>query len=85
MTEPNFMPKTVNSADTVNSNQAGGTNNNKRQTKRIKQKNLEEKRTVTPKKRPARGRFLCRFLYRTAAFLDNAVFSLMGHTVKCET
>ena len=77
VTKPNFMTKTVNLADTVYSKPAGDTRNNKRQIKRMKEKNLEEKQTVTPKKRPARGRFICWFLHCTAAFGDNAVFSLI--------
>ena len=71
------MVNVVKSTDTVNLNPAGDTSNKKRQNKRVKEKNLEEKQNVTPKKRPARGRFPRRFLHRTAVFLDNAVLSLI--------
>ena len=77
VTKHNAMTKTVNLADTVYSKPAGDTSNNKRQIKRMKEKNLEEKQTVTPKKRPAKGRFIWWFLHCTAAFGDNAVFSLI--------
>ena len=49
--------------------------NNKRQIKRVKDKNLDGNGSVTPKKRPARGKFLCWFLHRSATFGGNALFS----------
>ena len=65
MTKPNFMANPVKTADTVNSKLAGDDSNDKRSTKNLK-KNLEQKATITPKKRPARGRLLCLFPHRTA-------------------
>ena len=49
--------------------------NNKRVIKRVKDKKLDGNGSVAPKKRPARGKFLCWFLHRSATFGDNAPFS----------
>ena len=84
MTKPNFMTKTVNLADTVCSKPAGDTSNSKRQIKRVNEKNLEEKQTVTPKKRPARGRFICWFPHRYATFGDNALFFVDAGVKTCD-
>ena len=65
MTKPNFMANPVKTADSVKSKLAGDASNNKRHAKNLK-KNLEQKPTITPKKRPARGRLLCLFPHRTA-------------------
>ena len=75
MSKPNFMAKSVNLAETVNPNPPDVTINNKRQIKRAKNKKLDGNGSVTPKKRPARGKFLCWFLHRSATFGDNAPFS----------
>ena len=75
MSKPNFVAKSVNLAETVNPNPPDKKINNKRQIKRVKNKKLDENGSVTPKKRPARGKFLCWFLHRSATFGDNAPFS----------
>ena len=66
--KPNFMAKSVNLAETVNPKPPDVTINKKRQIKRVKNKKLDGNGTVTPKKRPARGKFLCWFLHRSATF-----------------
>ena len=52
-------------------------NNNKREIKRVKDRKLDWNAAVTPKKRPARGKFLCWFPHRSATFGDNTLFSWM--------
>ena len=75
VSKPNFMAKSVNLAETVNPNPPDVTINNKRQIKRVKIKKPDGNGSVTPKKRPARGKFLCWFPHRSATFGDNAPFS----------
>ena len=72
MSKPNFMAKSVNLAETVNPNPPDVTI---KQIKRVKNKKLDGNGSVTPKKRPARGKFLCWFLHRSATFGNNAPFS----------
>ena len=67
MSKPNFMAKSVNLAETVNPNPPDLTI---KQIKRVKNKKLDGNESVTRKKRPARGKFLCCFL-----LWDNAPFS----------
>ena len=76
MTKPNFMANPVKTADTLHSKLAGDASNNKRDTKNLK-KNLEQKQTITPKKRQARGRLLCLFPHRTAMVGTMLFFSSM--------
>ena len=67
MSKPNFMAKSVNLAETVNPTPPDVTI---KHIKRVKNKKLDGNGSVTPKKRPARGKFLCCVLLR-----DNAPFS----------
>ena len=72
--KPNFMVNAVKSADSGNRKPAVE-DNDKRQIKRVKDKKLDGNRSVTPKKRPARGRFICWLPHRYATFGDNTFFS----------
>ena len=76
VTKPNFMVNAVKSAESGNPKPAVE-DNNKRQIKRVKDKKLDGNGSVTPKKRPARGRFICWFPHRDATFGDNTLFSWM--------
>ena len=67
VTKPNFMVDAVKSAEAGNQKPVVE-DNNKRQIKRVKDKKLDGNGSVTPKKRPARGRFICWFPHRYATF-----------------
>ena len=82
MTKPKFMANPVKTADTVNSKLADDVTNNKRNTQNLK-KNLEQKATITPKKRPARGRLLCLFPHRTA-MVGQCCFFIAAQTKTCD-
>ena len=75
MSKPNFMAKSANLAETVNPNPPNVTTNNKIQIRRAQNKKLDGNGSVTPKKRPARGKFFCWFLHCSATFGINAPFS----------
>ena len=74
--KPNFMVNAVKSAESGNPKPAVE-DNNKRQIKRVNDKKLDGNGSVTPKKIPARGRFICWFPHRYATFGDNTLFSWM--------
>ena len=59
-------------------------NNNKREIKRVKDRKLDGNGSVTPKKRPARGRFICWFPHRYATFGDNALFFVDAGVKTCD-
>ena len=78
------MAKSVNLTETVNPNPPAVTINNKRQIKRVKIKKLDGNGAVTPKKRPARGRFICWFPHRYAKFGDNTLFFVDAGLKTCD-
>ena len=81
--KPNFMVNAVKSAESGNPKPAVE-DNNKRQIKRVKDKKLDGNGSVTPKKRPARGRFICWFPHRYATFRDNTEFFVDAGVKSCD-
>ena len=59
-------------------------NNNKREIKRGKDKKLDGNGSVTPKKRPARGRFICWFPHRDATFWGSTLFFVDAGVKTCD-
>ena len=58
--------------------------NIKRQIKRVKDKKLDGNGSVTAKKRPARGWFICWFPHRYATFGDNTQFFVDAGVKSCD-